>query len=1532
MNRIVFSFVLAVSMFTLAHAAYVSRMPVEVQQPDGTTVRCLATGDEYHNWLHDENDFTIIQDHTNGWYVYATLKAGQLRPTTLRPGRDDPASAGLTSGVNIPPEQWQQRRTTLLSVPGPSPAATPTTGTINNIVFFIRFKGETEFARQTSTYNTLFNSASSGANSMYNYFREVSYNKLSVFTSFYPTATGSTVLSYQDTQPRGYYRVYDATTNPIGYSTDAERTSREHGLLDRCVVAVRSQIPASLTIDADGDGYVDNVCFIVSGSSDAWASLLWPHMWALYTTTTMINGKRVYSFNFQLETFIDQRGNGVLCHEMLHTLGAPDLYRYNVAGTPVGPWDVMAQDANPPQHPSAFLKYKYLHWITTIPQITTTGKYALSPLTSADNNCYKFASPNSTSEYFMAEYRRRTGTFESSLPGEGLIVYRINPAASGNASGPPDEVYVYRPNGTPSATGLITSAHFSSVAGRTVFSDSTNPASFLASGGEGGATLSEIGYPGNTISFNYEKPGIVGASASTLVMNQQGSLSVQIVAPRSAEYMIEIRNAAGSGTPPWSWSPISSQPVYVNAGRHQTFVHAVTPSTATETFRVIMHKRENGGAWAMWDFMQAPLTATTGGPGSVRVTVSDAEGWPGPGTNATVKLLNPQGVQIAAVQTNSAGTATFSSIAPGTGYSYLVFYQGLALFDKQYWGRRDGITVAAGVTTDYAFTRNAPYAPAIRVYIDSTNAEVTEDTVRPGTRLRVELTVKNPAYTGAVTSITKARLIADRDRTAPFDFEQVSGYQTYAVGQIRTVAFTITPQREGFYEYAEELLSDIGGFETTTEASFWGNLVWVLSDGPGAGELKVTVSDAETWGLPGIGATVNLYTKTGTKLALQRTDAQSVSLFTGVPSDTGYSYHVNFQSTTERTPFGEQYWGARAGVKITRGQTFAETFTRNLPYAPAMTLFDSTGRVDITGTTVKAPVTLRMDLTLKNPAYTGAVTRTTRGRIIMDRNREEPYDYDILTPWTTLAPGESRVMTVYIQPQDSATVFAAGGVVTDLSGTSTVTDGGSWSSNPVITVTQPDRPAIPQLLSPLPFATAVPLPVQMRWKTAARGMLYHLQVASDTLFTGFMHNDSTLTDTTRTTMALARGTRYFWRVRAKGTALLSPWSTPWEFTTMPMAPLAPVLQWPVQDSALATPQALLVWYRTAGAARYQLQVAADPEFSGFVMSDTSLTDTTRTIPLVTGTTYYWRVRAFNDGGWGEYSSTRSFKAIHATPQLASPAGGTTGTATALSLLWHPIGGATRYHVQASTHAVFDSAFVVNDSTVADTSYNVTGLARNTQYHWRVRAGSVGTFGMFSGASWFRTAQVLPSKPELMYPDNGGAAASHIVAFIWSTSTPDVVRYAHQISTDSLFVFASTDTSITDTTHIITSLPNGTYWWRVRANNSAGWGEYSEKHRLRVTATGIDAAAGIPQAFSLAQNYPNPFNPTTMIRFGLPSAAEVHLAVYNALGQEVRNLAEGVMEAGYHVVQFDASGLPSGMYFYRMRAGTFVETKRLAVIK
>ena len=100
------------------------------------------------------------------------------------------------------------------------------------------------------------------------------------------------------------------------------------------------------------------------------------------------------------------------------------------------------------------------------------------------------------------------------------------------------------------------------------------------------------------------------------------------------------------------------------------------------------------------------------------------------------------------------------------------------------------------------------------------------------------------------------------------------------------------------------------------------------------------------------------------------------------------------------------------------------------------------------------------------------------------------------------------------------------------------------------------------------------------------------------------------------------------------------------------------------------------------------------------------------------------------------------------------------------------------------------------------------------------------------------------------------------------------------------------------------------------------------------ATGIENNyyEGIPGEYRLLQNYPNPFNPATTITFDLPEQSRVELTVYNILGQQVAVLVNELRKAGRHQAVFDASGLSSGIYFYRLSTDTYTETRKMLLIK
>jgi len=250
-----------------SYASYIENLPITLTQPDGEEIECFTTGDEFYNWVHDANGYTLIRDPQTGIIVYAELEKDELVSTGYRVGTVDPASIGLTPRTIISAAKRQQLRSNFLSQTPPIKLANggeqgimnagQNNGTVNNLVIFIRFAGELEFTRTVAHYESMFNSDLPNVSSMYGYFKTVSRGQTLIPSHFYPTPSGTTVVSYQDINARSYYQPYDATTNPTGFSggnDGTERRIREHDLLKRAIEHVKSQIPPSLNLDFNNDG------------------------------------------------------------------------------------------------------------------------------------------------------------------------------------------------------------------------------------------------------------------------------------------------------------------------------------------------------------------------------------------------------------------------------------------------------------------------------------------------------------------------------------------------------------------------------------------------------------------------------------------------------------------------------------------------------------------------------------------------------------------------------------------------------------------------------------------------------------------------------------------------------------------------------------------------------------------------------------------------------------------------------------------------------------------------------------------------------------------------------------------------------------------------------------------------------------------------------------------------------------------------------------------------------------------------------
>lgn len=467
-------------------------LQTEVVQVDGSVLNLYASGDEFYNWLHDIDGYTILQGE-DGFYYYAIKNNdGVLVSSTYRVDKYLGQETGIQSWLKISTDEYLKRRE-YYEVPqtrAPIVSYAAHRGVLNNIVIFISFKDVATFSKARSVYDSRFNTSNTG--SLKHYYSEVSYGNLVIDSHFFPEAASTSKEDgYVDFHNRGYYMPYNASTNPDGYRTSEESTSREHSLICNAIDAVRSAIENQFTpdeLDNDGDGLIDNVCFVVQGNSGGWSDLLWAHRWSLYTRESYIHGKRVYDYVFQPENQVVVK---TLCHEMFHALGAPDLYHYNEGANydPVGNWDLMNNGGG---HMTAYMKWRYAgqKWVEELPLITTSGTYELSPL-SQEPSCYKVNSTN-PNEYFVLEYRTKDGMYEKNLDRAGVLIYRINTTVTqGNRNGPPDELYIYRPYGTLEVDGYIAQAAYRPASGA-IMNDKTFPRPFLSDNSDGGLRISNI--------------------------------------------------------------------------------------------------------------------------------------------------------------------------------------------------------------------------------------------------------------------------------------------------------------------------------------------------------------------------------------------------------------------------------------------------------------------------------------------------------------------------------------------------------------------------------------------------------------------------------------------------------------------------------------------------------------------------------------------------------------------------------------------------------------------------------------------------------------------------------------------------------------------------------------------------------------------------------------------------------------------------------------------------------------------------------
>lgn len=178
------------------------------------------------------------------------------------------------------------------------------------------------------------------------------------------------------------------------------------------------------------------------------------------------------------------------------------------------------------------------------------------------------------------------------------------------------------------------------------------------------------------------------------------------------------------------------------------------------------------------------------------------------------------------------------------------------------------------------------------------------------------------------------------------------------------------------------------------------------------------------------------------------------------------------------------------------------------------------------------------------------------------------------------------------------------------------------------------------------------------------------------------------------------------------------------------------------------------WHPAANTTKYQLDVSTSDAFPIFSFTDSSLADTTKPVSgLSLNTAYYWRARAKNGAGWGQYSLTRQLVTWNVSDQilLDAPSDLSVNVPVPTTFTWHPMPAASAYRIDLSRSNNF-SILAFSDSTGTDTSETFPNLALNTAYFWRVRGKNDAGSGQFSETRTITTWDV-PGQVQLLLPPN-----------------------------------------------------------------------------------------------------------------------------------------------------------------------------------
>ena len=486
---------------------------------------------------------------------------------------------------------------------------------------------------------------------------------------------------------------------------------------------------------------------------------------------------------------------------------------------------------------------------------------------------------------------------------------------------------------------------------------------------------------------------------------------------------------------------------------------------------------------------------------------------------------------------------------------------------------------------------------------------------------------------------------------------------------------------------------------------------------------------------------------------------------------------------------------------------------------------------------------------------------------------------------------------------------------------------GAWSAVFNFSV----APDAPVLFAPVNNSANIVINPTVSWNASAGAATYRVQVATNSGYSPTIFDDSTISTTSKALSGLLTNTSYYWRVNAKNSKGTSAWSASRIFSTIASVPQSAPLTISPVSGALNTPVSIpLSWHSVPTSSTYHLQLSTMPDFSVLLKDTSGIIDTGFVLPnLSYSTKYYWCVCGTNAVGAGGWSLTANFTTmapIPITPTIVSPTTGAINIPVTTSLKWHPVPIATSYRVQVSTTPDFGT--VTKDSIgIVDTTVSLAGLANNVKYYWCVCASNGNGSSGWSVTANFTTIPSLPTPVTLILPAHGSQISRDSVRLFWQKLSSGVTRYGVMVATDSAMSHVLIlDTTLTDTTKLLTQLsPNVSYWWKVKACNLIGWGQYGLKFSFTFPPVKVLQKRIDPTTFSCE-------NSSGVLKYSLPTQNYVSVRYFDTRGKQIASFVDQTQGAGYYTISLPISNWSQGSYIQVFKAGGFTKTEMVSVVR